>query len=116
MRFRGAVALAVVTSMVFASTALAASAPPMANRVSCVASGANPRISATVPSTLSTPRVFFRANYEQTEYYVDMHRSASNMNEWYAILPPLEPSTKTITYRVAASMTTRTGLCPHRSP
>ena len=101
MRVRGAVASACIVSMVFASTAIAASAPPMANRVACVASGVNPRITASVPSALSTPRVFFRANYERNEYYVDMHRSATNSNEWVAILPPLEPTTKTVTYRVA---------------
>jgi hypothetical protein len=102
MRFKGVVALVVITSFVFASTAIAATAPPMANRIDCIATGSNPRITATVPATLSTPRVFFRANYERTEYYVDMHRSATDPNMWVAILPSIEPTTKTITYRVAA--------------
>lgn len=101
MRVRGILAMACIASMIFTSTAIAAAAPPVANRVACVASGVNPRITATVPSALSTPRVFFRANYERNEYYVDMHRSAMNGNEWVAILPPLEPTTKTVTYRVA---------------
>lgn len=96
------IAAIIVISMVFASTAIAATTPPIADRVACVAAGANPRITATVPSTLSTPRVFFRANGEPTEYYVDMRRSAADPNRWFAILPALEPSTKTITYRVAA--------------
>ena len=102
MRFRGVVAVVAITSFVFASTAIAATAPPMANRIDCIATGMNPRITATVPSTLSAPRVFFRANYEQTEYYVDMHRSATDPNMWVAILPSIEPTTRTITYRVAA--------------
>lgn len=101
MKLRRVVAMVSLASMVFASTAIAATAPPMANRVNCIATGTNPRITATVPSSLSTPRVFFRANGERTEYYVDMHRSATDPNSWFAILPPLEPSTKTITYRVA---------------
>lgn len=102
MRFRSVVATAMITSMVFASTAVAATAPPMVGKIACVSSGMNPRISATVPASLSSPRVFFRANNERTEYYVDMHRSSVNSNEWFAILPSPEPATTSITYRVAA--------------
>jgi len=101
MKMRGVVALVAIGSFVFATTAFAATAPPLANTVACIATGTNPRITATVPATLSTPRVFFRANGERTEYYVDMHRRASNPNQWFAILPSIEPSTKTIPYRVA---------------
>lgn len=101
MKLRGVVATAAITSLVFASTAVAATAPPMVGKIACVASGVNPRITATVPATLSSPRVFFRANNERTEYYVDMHRTSARSNDWYAILPMPEPATKTITYRVA---------------
>ena len=102
MRLRGGAAVTAIVSMVYASTVAAASAPPIARTITCVSPASNARISATVPSVLSTPRVFFRANGERTEYYVDMHRTAGNQNEWFAILPAIEPTTKSITYRVAA--------------
>lgn len=102
MTGKGVVALLASASMVLATTAVAAVAPPMANTVSCIATGTNPRITATVSPALSTPRVFFRANGERTEYYVDMHRSTADPNSWFAILPSIEPTTRTITYRVAA--------------
>ena len=101
MRFRGLVATVTMGTMLFASTAFAAAAPPIVGKITCIAAGTNPRITATVPASLSSPRVFFRANNERTEYYVDMHRRSAGASEWYAILPPPEPTTKTITYRVA---------------
>ena len=102
MTLRGAAATTAICAMLFASTVAAATAPPMARTITCVSPAVNARITATVPPTLSTPRVFFRANAERTEYYVDMRRSPTNQNEWFAILPAIEPTTKTITYRVAA--------------
>jgi hypothetical protein len=101
MRFRGLVASVTMGAMLFASTAFAAAAPPIVGKITCIGAGTNPRITATVPASLSSPRVFFRANAEKTEYYVDMHRRSAGSGEWYAILPPPEPATKTITYRVA---------------
>jgi hypothetical protein len=61
----------------------------------------NARVVATVAPPLTSPRVFFRANGERTEYYVDMKRG-SKANEWVAILPSIETSTKSVTYRVGA--------------
>jgi hypothetical protein len=101
MRFRGLVASVTMGAMLFASTAFAAAAPPIVGKITCIGAGTNPRITATVPASLSSPRVFFRANTEKIEYYVDMHRRSAGSSEWYAILPPPEPATKTITYRVA---------------
>lgn len=101
MNGRKLVAAVVVSSMLFASTAMAAAAPPVMTAVNCISTGMNARVVATVAPTLTTPRVFFRANGERSEYYVDMRRG-NGANEWVGILPTIEPSTKSVTYRVAA--------------
>jgi hypothetical protein len=67
----------------------------------------NARVVATVAPNLTSPRVFFRANGERTEYFVDM-RKGNGANEWVGILPMTEPSTKTVTYRVAAMDSNKT--------
>lgn len=101
MKVRSWIAMVVASTMLFVPTAIAATAPPMVTPLNCVSSGMNPRVVATIAPNLSSPRVFFRANAERTEYYVDMRRG-NGTNEWVGILPMIEPSTKTVTYRVAA--------------
>jgi hypothetical protein len=58
----------------------------------------NARVSAAIPSNLTSPRVFFRANGQGPEYYLDMHRGPNG--SWWAMLPAIDSSTKWIAYRV----------------
>jgi hypothetical protein len=53
-----------------------------------------------MPSSLKSPRVYFRADDTGPEYYVDLFRG--NGDEYWAIMPAVDKSTKSITYRIAA--------------
>jgi hypothetical protein len=68
------------------------------NPVPCVSSAMNARVTATVPSALTSPRVFFRANGQGFYYYLDLRRGTNGL--WWAIFPAIESSTRSITYYV----------------
>lgn len=96
MRLRGIVAVLLVGSLMVAPLAIAEQAPAVPKI--CAAPGVNPRLVAHIPNVQSA-RMYFNAEPSGPEYYVDMHRGAGD--SWWAILPPVEPSTKAITYRAA---------------
>jgi hypothetical protein len=93
---RRATAIFVMATSVFVSPIRAD--VPLVNPAPCVAPAMNARVSAAIPSNLTSPRVFFRANGQGPEYYVDMRRGPNG--SWWAMLPAIDSSTKSITYRV----------------
>jgi hypothetical protein len=93
---RRATAIFVMATSVFVSPGRAA--VPVVNPAPCVAPAMNARVSAAIPSNLTSPRVFFRANGQGPEYYLDMHRGPNG--SWWAMLPAIDSSTKSIAYRV----------------
>ena len=66
----------------------------------CAAPGVNPRVTTHMTAPLKSPRVYFRANDNGPEYYVDLFKGAGD--EYWAIMPAVDSSTKTISYRIAA--------------
>ena len=94
------VAVVVIVSMLVAPFATAAMQTPTASSLSCVAPGINPRVTTNLPAGLRSPRVYFRATNTASEYYVDMQQGTGDL--WWAIIPGVEASTRSITYRVAA--------------
>ena len=93
---RRATAMFVMATSVFVSPIRAD--VPLVNPAPCVAPAMNARVSAAIPSNLTSPRVFFRANGQGPEYYLDMHRGPNG--SWWAMLPAIDSSTKSIAYRV----------------
>jgi hypothetical protein len=100
---RRATAMFVMATSIFVSPIRAAA--PVVNPVSCVAPSMHARVSAVIPSTLIMPRVFFRANGQGPEYYLDMHRGPNG--SWWAMLPGIDSSTKSVSYRVGGLDSTR---------
>src|SRR5260370_12737117 len=74
------------------------SADVLVNPAPCIAPAMNARVTAVIPTNLTSPRIFFRANGQGPEYLLDMHR-APNGSGW-VMLPAIDPSTKSIAYRV----------------
>jgi hypothetical protein len=93
---RRATAMFVMATSVFVSPIRAD--VPLVNPAPCIAPAMNARVSAAIPSNLTSPRVFFRANGQGPEYYLDMHRGPNG--SWWAMLPAIVSSTKSIAYRV----------------
>jgi hypothetical protein len=93
---RRAIAMFVMATSVFVSPIRAD--VPLVNPAPCVAPAMNVRVSAAIPSNLTSPRVFFRANGQGPEYYLDMHRGPNG--SFWAMLPAIDSSTKSIAYRV----------------
>jgi hypothetical protein len=100
---RRATAMFVVATSVFVSPIRADA--PVVNPASCVAPSMHARVSAVIPSTLIMPRVFFRANDQGPEYYLDMHRGPNG--SWWAMLPGIDSSTKSVAYRAGGLDSTR---------
>jgi hypothetical protein len=93
----------VMATLVFVSPVWADA--PVVNPAACVAPSMHARVSAVIPSTLTMPRVYFRANGQGPEYYVDMHRGPNG--SWWAMLPAIDSATKSIAYRVAGLDSTK---------
>src|SRR5262249_7809642 len=93
------VAASLIGSMLWAPFAFAALDPPVASSI-CAAPGVNPRVTTNLPAQLKSPRVYFRADATGPEYYVDLFQGTGG--QWWAIMPAVDSSTKTITYRIAA--------------
>lgn len=103
MRSRQLVSIVAVGLMLMTTAAFGVEAPPLVTPVPCATPGVNPRVTAQIPASLTNgyrPRVFFRANGQTAEYYVEMQRGANGM--WWAILPAVDTGTASITYRVGA--------------
>ena len=71
---------------------------PIASSI-CAAPGVNPRVTTHMPAQLKSPRVYFHAD-NGPEYYVDLFKGAGD--DYWAIIPAVDASTKSITYRIAA--------------
>ncbi len=69
-------------------------------RISAVPAGGNARITASVPpgSTVSSARVYFNAEDEKVEYYLEMVRG--DAGSFWAVLPIPKSETKAVQYRV----------------
>ncbi len=76
------------------------------NPIPCVAPAMNAPVTAVVPPNLISPRIFFKATGPGPEYYVDMHRGPNGT--WWGVLPEINHSTLSITYRVGAADGTNT--------
>ena len=100
---RRATAMLVMATLVFVSPIWADA--PVVNPASCVSPSMHARVSAVIPSTLTMPRIYFRANGQGPEYYLDMHRGPNG--SWWAMLPAIDGSTKSIAYRVGGLDSTR---------
>jgi hypothetical protein len=98
MPVRRITAASLITALIYAPFAVGAEGPSVAAPIVCAAPGVNNRVMTHVATSLQSPRVFFKAT--GPEYYVDMHHGAGD--EWWAVLPAVEPSTRAITYRAAA--------------
>jgi hypothetical protein len=98
MSYRRAAALAAISLILLPTASFAADNGPITvNPVGCVAPAMNPRVTAQMASPVQTARVYFKAT-GATEYYVDMQRTLEG--GYSAILPQLEPTTTSFTYRV----------------
>ena len=65
----------------------------------CAAPGVNPRVTTHMTAPLKSPRVYFRAD-NGPEYYVDLFKGVGD--DYWAIMPAVASSTKSISYRIAA--------------
>ena len=98
MTSRRVVATAVITALIYAPFAVGAQGPSVTTPILCAAPGVNNRVTTRVAPSLKSPRVFFKAS--GPEYYVDMHQGVGD--EWWIVLPAVDPATRSITFRVAA--------------
>ena len=98
MPSRRVLATAVITALIYAPFAVAVQGPSVATPILCAAPGVNNRVTTHLPAPLKSPRVYFKAT--GPEYYVDMHQGTGD--EWWIVLPAVDPATRAFTYRVAA--------------
>jgi len=98
MLSRRVLATALITALIDAPFAIAVQGPSVAAPILCAAPGVNNRVTTHLPAPLKSPRVYFKAT--GPEYYVDMHQGVGD--EWWIVLPAVDPATRAITYRVAA--------------
>lgn len=123
MRVRRAIAAVTVLSMLVTPSLFAADANAIqVTAISCLSAAQTPRVSANVPANTKSARVYFKAQGQAAEYYVDMRKAANG--SWFAYLPIPEPKTAAVVYRVvpiddkgvqtssAVLTTTVTSTCP----
>ncbi len=109
MKGRGVVATTLIAMFVFSSVAFGVEVPSAAP-VPCIAPGMNGVVVAQIPAGLTTtfrPRLYFKANGQTDEYYVEMQRGP---NGWWAVLPQVADGTTSVTYRVGGINSTKTWI------
>jgi hypothetical protein len=98
MQIKSCIAVMTTVSMLVTPSLFAADAGPIhVTPVACVSATQHPRVVATVPPTAKSARVFFEAEGQLTEYYIDMRRGDNG--NWWAFLPMPEKTTHAIVYR-----------------
>ena len=98
MNGRGFVAISLAAALICAPVAYGIDAPVPSSI--CAAPGVNPRVTTHMTAPLKSPRVYFHADDNGPEYYVDLFKGTGD--EYWAIMPAVDASTKTISYRIAA--------------
>ncbi len=101
MFYRRALALTAISLILVPTATFAADNGPITvNPIGCVAPAMNPRVTAQMANPVRSARVYFKAT-GATEYYVDMQGTAQG--GYSAILPQIEPTTSSFTYRVVTT-------------
>lgn len=123
MRIKRGIAVITTVSMLVTPSLFAADANPIQlTAISCLSASQPAKVVASIPATAKSARVFFKAQGQTAEYYLDMRRAANGT--WFAFLPFPEPKTTAAVYRVvladekgvqtssAVLTTTVTTTCP----
>jgi hypothetical protein len=101
MSYRRALALTAISLILVPTATFAADNGPITvNPIGCVAPAMNPRVTAQMANPVRSARVYFKAT-GATEYYVDMQ--GTTQGGYSAILPQLDPTTSSFTYRVVTT-------------
>ncbi len=96
------VAVSLIGALVAPSGGLLGAGPQISSeKITGIPRSGNARITASVPpgTAVSSARVYFRAEQEKTEYYLEMR--AADGGQYWAILPRAASETKNGVYRIA---------------
>ena len=86
---------------VAAAPSLATAEAQGVSPVVCASPAEPVKVTATVPASASSARIYFKAEGQTAEYYTDMRRGSNGM--MWGFIPAPEATTTSFTYRVVSS-------------
>lgn len=96
MRVRRGISAVTIAAMLITPAVFAADI--QVRPVPCVSAAQNPQVLASLASTTRSARVYFKAEGQTAEYYLDMRHGENG--SWFAFMPMPEAATHAIVYRV----------------